>query len=158
MAATNVVLRCLRGWQRGAFTRVPTPLIRYASTSVNDGKQPPLPPDTVIPVPPYKPREGEDDATKRARLLYQSRKRGILENGLLLSSFAQDNLPKFTREQLDMYDSLINQLDNDWDLYYWMTGKEKVPERFDNVIMDLLKDHAKNVNKEKRYSQPELYQ
>ena len=27
----------------------------------------------VIPVPPYKAREGEDEATKRARLLYQSR-------------------------------------------------------------------------------------
>lgn len=56
-----------------------------------------------------------------------------------------------------MYDHLINQLENDWDLYYWMTGKETVPERFDNPVMSMLKEHARNVNKEKRYFQPELY-
>ena len=73
------------------------------------------------------------------------------------SSFAQDNLPTFTLEQLDMYDHLINQLENDWDLYYCMTGKEVAPEGFDNDIMSMLKEHARNVNKEKRYFQPELY-
>ncbi len=36
-------------------------------------------------------------SVKRARLLYQSRKRGILENGLLLSSFADKHLHGFNK-------------------------------------------------------------
>lgn len=42
------------------------------------------PPDAVLPVPPYVEKQGETIELKRARLLYQSRKRGMLENGLLL--------------------------------------------------------------------------
>lgn len=36
-----------------------------------------------VPFPHYEPRKNEDVEVKRARLLYQSRKRGMLENGLL---------------------------------------------------------------------------
>lgn len=27
-----------------------------------------------------------------------------------------------TEKQLSLYDKLINQPTNDWDIYYWMTG------------------------------------
>ena len=37
-------------------------------------------------------RTGEDEKTIRARLVYQSRKRGMLEGDLLLSTFARDHL------------------------------------------------------------------
>ena len=37
-----------------------------------------------VPFPQYEPRKNEVVEVKRARLLYQSRKRGMLENGLLL--------------------------------------------------------------------------
>ncbi|KAM0461081.1 hypothetical protein ACHAPV_004395 [Trichoderma viride] len=67
-------------------------------------------------------RVGEDDATKRARLLYQSRKRGTLESDLLLSTFASQNLPTMTTEQLTQYDLFLDE--NDWDIYYWATQKE----------------------------------
>jgi len=67
-------------------------------------------------------RVGEDDATKRARLLYQSRKRGILESDLLLSTFAAANLPTMTSTQLHQYDLLLDE--NDWDIYYWATQRE----------------------------------
>jgi len=62
---------------------------------------------------------GEDPSTKRARLLYQSRKRGILETDLLLSTFADENLGKMSMEQLDAYDRFLDE--NDWDIYYWAT-------------------------------------
>lgn len=39
------------------------------------------------------------------RLVYQSRKRGMLENGLLLSTFAAKYLNKFDEKQLDEYDT-----------------------------------------------------
>lgn len=37
-----------------------------------------------IPLPPWKERPNEPLPTKRARLLYESRKRGMLENCILL--------------------------------------------------------------------------
>ncbi|RMJ23276.1 hypothetical protein PHISP_05854 [Aspergillus sp. HF37] len=64
-------------------------------------------------------RTGEDTATKRARLLYQSRKRGILESDLLLSTFADVYLGNMTPAQLTEYDSFLDE--NDWDIYYWAT-------------------------------------
>ncbi|KAI1116232.1 Flavinator of succinate dehydrogenase-domain-containing protein [Nemania sp. NC0429] len=67
-------------------------------------------------------RLGEDDKTMRARLLYQSRKRGILETDLLLSTFAKEQLPKMTREQMAQYDLFLDE--NDWDIYYWATQEE----------------------------------
>ncbi|UNI20715.1 Succinate dehydrogenase assembly factor 2 mitochondrial [Purpureocillium takamizusanense] len=67
-------------------------------------------------------RTGEDAETKRARLLYQSRKRGTLESDLLLSTFAAKHLPSMTPEQLTQYDLLLDE--NDWDIYYWATQRE----------------------------------
>ncbi|PNS20357.1 Succinate dehydrogenase assembly factor 2, mitochondrial [Sphaceloma murrayae] len=64
-------------------------------------------------------RVGEDVQTIRARLLYQSRKRGTLESDLLLSTFADSNLEHMTREQLQQYDRFLDE--NDWDIYYWAT-------------------------------------
>ena len=45
--------------------------------------------------------------TKRRRLLYQSRKRGMLENDLLLSNFASIYLSKMNPIDLDLYDKLM---------------------------------------------------
>ncbi|KAG7288603.1 hypothetical protein NEMBOFW57_004957 [Staphylotrichum longicolle] len=64
-------------------------------------------------------RVGEDPATMRARLLYQSRKRGTLESDLLLSTFASTRLATMTPAQLAEYDRFLDE--NDWDIYYWAT-------------------------------------
>ncbi|KAH6985997.1 Flavinator of succinate dehydrogenase-domain-containing protein [Ilyonectria sp. MPI-CAGE-AT-0026] len=69
-------------------------------------------------------RVGEDDATKRARLVYQSRKRGTLESDLLLSTFASKYLATLPPTLLDQYDLLLDE--NDWDIYYWATQKEEL--------------------------------
>ncbi|KND89629.1 Succinate dehydrogenase assembly factor 2, mitochondrial [Tolypocladium ophioglossoides CBS 100239] len=73
-------------------------------------------------------RTGEDDNTKRARLLYQSRKRGILESDLLLSTFAAVHLPSMTGPQLTQYDLLLDE--NDWDIYYWATQRPEDSPKF----------------------------
>ncbi|KAF4541122.1 TPR domain-containing protein [Lasiodiplodia theobromae] len=64
-------------------------------------------------------RVGEDSNTMRARLIYQSRKRGILESDLLLSTFADANLGSMSAEELREYDRFLDE--NDWDIYYWAT-------------------------------------
>ncbi|WYZ41623.1 hypothetical protein EsH8_V_000518 [Colletotrichum jinshuiense] len=67
-------------------------------------------------------RKGEDERTMRARLLYQSRKRGTLESDLLMSTFANENLPTMTKAQMVQYDLFLDE--NDWDIYYWATQEE----------------------------------
>lgn len=51
-------------------------------------------------------RIGEDDNKMRARLVYQTRKRGMLENDLLLSTFAKNELPTMTRAQMEEFDKV----------------------------------------------------
>jgi len=113
--------------------------------------------DTTAPfVPPYRARAGEGIEVLRARLLYQSRKRGTLENGLLLSTFASKKLYALSVEQLFMYDKIINEPTNDWDIYSWIVGSKDVPEEYDNAVMTMLKEHARNSENELRISQPPL--
>lgn len=64
-------------------------------------------------------RTGEDPNTMRARLLYQSRKRGTLESDLLMSTFAEAHLRDMTPAQMAQYDLFLDE--NDWDIYYWAT-------------------------------------
>ncbi len=52
----------------------------------------------------------------------QSRKRGILESDLVLSTFAAAHLPTMTAAQLTEYDLFLDE--NDWDIYYWATQHE----------------------------------
>jgi len=108
-------------------------------------------------IPPYREKADEPLKLKKARLLYQSRKRGTLENDLLLASFAARYLEIMTEEQVRLYDRLINLPSNDWDIYYWATGVKPTPAEFDNEIMQLLKEHVQNKNRESRIRQPDLY-
>lgn len=61
----------------------------------------------------------EPELTKTFTTLDQSRKRGILESDLLLSTFADVYLGKMSQEQLQEYDRFLDE--NDWDIYYWAT-------------------------------------
>lgn len=96
------------------------------------------------------PRPGEDTETKRARLLYQSRKRGILETDLILSKFAKLHLKNLNREQLEEYDKLLDEAD--WDIFYWATRNEqmkKCPEHWEqSEIMAMVREIAENREKE----------
>ncbi|XP_040603704.1 succinate dehydrogenase assembly factor 2, mitochondrial isoform X3 [Mesocricetus auratus] len=87
-----------------------------------------------IPLPPWQERTDESIETKRARLLYESRKRGMLENCILLSLFAKEYLHNMTEKQLNLYDRLINEPSNDWDIYYWATGNRKSTETLGGIL------------------------
>ncbi|VDN29154.1 unnamed protein product [Gongylonema pulchrum] len=76
--------------------------------------------------------EQEDLKTKRSRLLYQSKKRGILENDIILGEFADEMLEKMDREQLMRYDEIINGEHMEWDLYYFISGKKPLPKDLEN--------------------------
>ncbi|KAH8284503.1 hypothetical protein KR018_000881, partial [Drosophila ironensis] len=110
-----------------------------------------------LPLPEYPPRPNEPLEVRKQRLLYQSRKRGMLENDLLLSTFAAKHLQDFNAEQTALYDQLINGVSNDWDIFYWATNVKPTPKEYDTEIMHLLKEHVKNAEKVTRLRQPDLY-
>ncbi|GAV29806.1 hypothetical protein PMKS-003311 [Pichia membranifaciens] len=105
--------------------------------------------EVVIRVQPLN-REGESIDQLRKRLVYQSRKRGILETDLLLSRFAKKHLDTLNKEQLEEYDKLLDELD--WDIYYWATKNFEItplPERWENSeVLKILQEDAKNKEKE----------
>ena len=61
-------------------------------------------PDTLDPCPPRIQRHNESTQALRARLTYQSRKRGTLEADLLLSTFAGDHLRAMEMPELHEFD------------------------------------------------------
>ncbi|KAJ3567282.1 hypothetical protein NP233_g6464 [Leucocoprinus birnbaumii] len=104
-----------------------------ASTATNSD----IPPPTPLP----RPNEPVDQL--RARLVYQSRKRGTLESDLLLSTFARDSLTTMSETELKEYDKLLDE--PDWDIYYWCTGERAPPARWANTeLLERLRLHAKN--------------
>ncbi|SCU78833.1 LANO_0A04170g1_1 [Lachancea nothofagi CBS 11611] len=111
-----------------------------------------------LKVAPIK-RVGETVERKRARLVYQSRKRGILETDLLLSRFAAKHLNSMTPQELEEYDSLLDELD--WDIYYWATKNYTItplPDKFKDSKL-LLKLQEFSENKEKQILRmPDLHQ
>ena len=93
------------------------PRTRFIATTVPRRKDPwPLPhtPEhlaaTTTPpdIPPPEPlaRPGESVDAMRARLVYQSRKRGTLESDLLLSTFAREQLPTMSEAELHEFDKV----------------------------------------------------
>ncbi|ORZ06771.1 Flavinator of succinate dehydrogenase-domain-containing protein, partial [Lobosporangium transversale] len=98
-------------------------------------------PYTNLPPLPRDPNETLE--TIRARLTYQSRKRGILETDLLLSTFAKDHLKSMSLEECKQFDKFMDE--PDWDIYYWVTGKKEVPDRWKNSpVFERIRKHAKN--------------
>ena len=59
------------------------------------------------PLPEPLDRSGETEQTLRARLVYQTRKRGTLETDLLLSTFARDELSSMPLEDLREFDKVF---------------------------------------------------
>lgn len=60
--------------------------------------------DEELSLPQPLDRTGEDVDTLRARLVYQTRKRGTLETDLILSTFAKEHLPTMSEEEMKQFD------------------------------------------------------
>lgn len=94
--------------------------------------------------------EKEKIEAKRSRLLYQSKKRGVLENDILLGEFADQMLQKMSLKQLMRYDEIINGKHMEWDLYYYVSGRKNVPEDLKScevfqLLLDFVKKRTENV-------------
>lgn len=112
--------------------------------------------DPIKPAGSDSKSSDEDSATKTRRLLWQSRKRGISENDLLLSTWFERNHKNMSEEDMDEYDRLINAQVNEWDLFHWISKAKPTPVEFDNETMWALQKHCANEKKETRFKQPVL--
>lgn len=74
---------------------------------------------------------------RRKRLMYQSRYRGCLESDVFFGRFAGAHLHRLDRRQLDRYEALLRE--NDQDLFSWISGRVPVPDRHDHEVFALLR-------------------
>ncbi|WP_299615344.1 succinate dehydrogenase assembly factor 2 [uncultured Tateyamaria sp.] len=69
------------------------------------------------------------------RLHMRSMRRGIKEMDLILSTYAGRHLSAMSDAELDVYDAMLNE--NDQDLYRWVTGQERAPDHLVPLIDDV---------------------
>lgn len=78
--------------------------------------------------------ETPEHRLKRMRM--RSWRRGTKEMDLILGPFADRALAGMNADQLDLYDALLDE--NDQDLYRWVSGQEAIPPRFARLIAKLV--------------------
>jgi antitoxin CptB len=89
---------------------------------------------------PIKTSISPDLDKRRGRLRFRSWHRGTRELDLLLGSFADAHIAKFTPEEIDQYEALLGE--SDPDLYDWIiNGEAKPPALHDNGVMHKLRAH-----------------
>ncbi len=81
----------------------------------------------------------ETRETRIKRLAMRSWRRGIQEMDLILGGFADAELAALDAAMLDAYDRLLEE--NDWDLYYWVTGAQEAPAAHAPLIRRLAVFH-----------------
>lgn len=83
------------------------------------------------------PKPDQTLNVRRKRLKFQAWHRGTKEVDLLLGKFVDLHLSEFTATDLDWFDQLLNEADQD--ITDWITGKRPLPEEFDTPLMARLK-------------------
>ena len=71
------------------------------------------------------------------RLVHRSRYRGVKESDLLFGQFAVRHLPSLDDAQLDRYEALLDEPDQD--VLAWVYDRLPVPPRHDNAVFGLLR-------------------
>lgn len=77
------------------------------------------------------------DETRLKKLKYRAWHRGFREADLILGPFADKHVSNLTADQLDMFEVLLDQPDQD--LYEWIVEKTPTPPEFDGELMRMIK-------------------
>ena len=80
----------------------------------------------------------EDRATRIKRLRMRSMRRGIKEMDLILSAYADDRLAALDEAELDLYDRMLSE--NDQELYAWVSGQSEPREPYVALIADIARN------------------
>ena len=71
------------------------------------------------------------------RLVHRSRYRGVKESDLLVGQFAVRHLPSLDDAQLDRYEALLDEPDQE--VLAWIYGRAPVPDRHRNDVFERLR-------------------
>jgi antitoxin CptB len=77
----------------------------------------------------------ETPETRLKRLAMRSMRRGIKEMDIILSRYADVRLATMSDADLDAYEALLSE--NDQDLYQWVSGQMPAPEPLAPLIADI---------------------
>lgn len=77
--------------------------------------------------------ETRENRLKRMKM--RSMRRGIKEMDIILSHFANTRLDAMNEAELDHYDALLEE--NDQDLYQWVSGQAAGPAHFKDLIAEI---------------------
>lgn len=78
-----------------------------------------------------------DDDARLKKLRFRAWRRGFREADLILGPFADKHVPAMTPAELDRFEALLEQPDQD--LYGWIVGTCATPPEFDHEIMNRIK-------------------
>ncbi|GGG73659.1 succinate dehydrogenase assembly factor 2 [Salipiger pallidus] len=70
------------------------------------------------------------------RLSMRSMRRGIKEMDIILSRYAGARLSGMSAAELDRYEALLDE--NDQDLYQWVSGQKPAPGPFAPLVQDIV--------------------
>lgn len=76
------------------------------------------------------------------RLQMRSMRRGTKEMDILLMRFAEAHLVRLSGAELDLYEALLEE--NDQDLYLWVSGQASSPEHYGSLIARIAGANAPN--------------
>lgn len=77
------------------------------------------------------------DDTRLKRVKFRAWHRGFREADLILGPFADKHASSLTPEQLDAFEALLEQPDQD--LYEWIVERTPTPPEHDDEIMQMIK-------------------
>lgn len=85
------------------------------------------------------------DETRLKKLRFRAWRRGFREADLILGPFADKHVQDFTPDELDWFERLLEQPDQD--LYAWILEREPAPAEFDGEMMNRIRQFRFEVHK-----------
>lgn len=76
---------------------------------------------------------------KRKQLSFRSWHRGTREMDLIMGSFADKHIDHFTKEEVKLYDEVLQMPDPD--LYDWVSGRVQPPSNVMNSVLEKFINH-----------------
>jgi antitoxin CptB len=77
------------------------------------------------------------DEARLKKLKLRAWRRGFREADLILGPFADTHGPNLTPDQLDAFETLMEESDRE--IYAWIVGQEPTPAKFDTEVLNLIK-------------------
>ena len=79
----------------------------------------------------------DTDDARLKKLRFRAWRRGFREADLILGPFADRHVPTFTAAELDWFEALLDEADQD--VYAWIIGTMPTPVAYDTETMNQIK-------------------